>query len=281
MSTRIEDYRRIEKAILFIEKHFPEQPSLAQIAAHAGLSEYHFQRLFTRWAGISPKRFVQYLTAQYAGELLQEQSSLLDISIDAGLSSTSRLHDLIINVFAMTPDEYRRCGQGLTIRYGWHESPFGHCLIGITKRGVCWLDFYESVQGIQSMQAMWQGAKFIEDPQTTKPVAGRVFANGSRNDTELNLHIKGTNLQIRVWEALLKIPFGSVVSYSDIATAADHPRAVRAVASAIGNNPIAYIIPCHRVIRQSGALGGYASGLVRKQALLVWEAARHEVAIAQ
>lgn len=279
MSTRIEDYRRIEKAILYIEERFPEQPSLKQIATHTGLSEYHFQRLFTRWAGISPKRFVQYLTAQFAGELLQQRGSLLDVSMDAGLSSTSRLHDLMVNVFAMTPDEYRRHGQGIIIFYGWHDSPFGHCLIGITARGVCWLDFYESIEDIQSMRSVWQGAHFIEDPKSTEPVAEYVFADSVRDDVALNLHIKGTNLQIRVWEALLRIPFGGITSYSDIAATVDHPRAVRAVASAIGNNPIAYVIPCHRVIRRSGALGGYASGLARKQALLAWEAARHDVAI--
>ncbi len=274
MRTTNNDYCRIADSIAYLDKHFAEQPTLKQIADHAGLSEHHFQRLFKRWAGISPKRFLQYLTAQAAGRLLRQKLSVMDASLDSGLSSTSRLYELFVNVYAMTPGEYRDHGRSLSIAYGSHDSPFGRCLIGSTERGICWLSFADENHQLEKLKAEWQGAKLIECSASTATVVEQIFAAASSQADPIPLHIKGTNLQIRVWEALLKIPFGEVRTYSDVAQAINHPKAVRAVASAIGRNPVSYIVPCHRVIRMSGALGGYGWGLTRKKAMLAWEHAR-------
>lgn len=267
------DYQRIEKSIHFIEENFERQPSLNEIADYTGLSEYHFQRLFKRWAGISPKRFVQYLTAQYSGTLLRTNMTLLDTSMEAGLSSTGRLHDLFVNVYAMTPDEYRHEAKNLIIRYGWFSSPFGNCLAGKTDRGICWLSFHDKPNrdGIEQLQSEWKGAFLVESDDAIKNEMNRVFGKEHDVSTEFMVHLKGTNLQIRVWEALLKIPQGELVSYSYLAKVVERPDAVRAVASAVGRNPVSYLVPCHRVIRQSGGLGGYRWGLTRKTAILARE----------
>ena len=267
------DYQRIEKSILFIEENFARQPSLNEIADYTGLSEYHFQRLFRRWAGISPKRFVQYLTAQYSGTLLRTNMTLLDTSMEAGLSSTGRLHDLFVNVYAMTPDEYRHEAKNLIIRYGWFSSPFGSCLAGKTDRGICWLSFHDKPNrdGIEQLQSEWKGASLVESDDAIKNEMNQVFGKEQDVSTEFMVHLKGTNLQIRVWEALLKIPQGKLVSYSYLAKVVERPDAVRAVASAVGRNPVSYLVPCHRVIRQSGGLGGYRWGLTRKTAILARE----------
>ena len=267
------DYQRIEKSIHFIEENFARQPSLNEIAEYAGLSEYHFQRLFKRWAGISPKRFVQYLTAQYSGALLRTNMTLLDTSMEAGLSSTGRLHDLFVNVYAMTPDEYRREAKNLKIRYGWYSSPFGNCLAGKTDRGICWLSFHDKPDrdGIEQMQSQWKGASFVESDDAIKNEMNQMFGNEHDVTTPFMVHLKGTNLQIRVWEALLKIPQGKLISYSYLAEVVERPDAVRAVASAVGRNAVSYLVPCHRVIRQSGGLGGYRWGLTRKKAILARE----------
>ena len=267
------DYQRIEKSIHFIEENFARQPSLNEIADYTGLSEYHFQRLFKRWAGISPKRFVQYLTAQYSGTLLRTNMTLLDTSMEAGLSSTGRLHDLFVNVYAMTPDEYRHEAKNLIIRYGWFSSPFGNCLAGKTDRGICWLSFHDKPNrdGIEQLQSEWKGASLVKSDDAIKNEMDRVFGKEHDVSTEFMVHLKGTNLQIRVWEALLKIPQGKLVSYSYLAKVVERPNAVRAVASAVGRNPVSYLVPCHRVIRQSGGLGGYRWGLTRKTAILARE----------
>ena len=271
------DYERIEKSILYLEKHFPEQPTLKEVADYAGLSEYHFQKLFKRWAGISPKRFVQYLTAQNSGALIRKSSNLLDASMGSGLSSVSRLHDLIVNVYAMTPDEYRNHGESLHIEYGRHSTPFGTCLAAITKRGLCWLSFHDDIDGLDDLRDEWGAANLVENPENTRAVIERIFNCERQRPEEIMLQVKGTNLQIRVWEALLTIPPGQVNSYSDIAKIVDRPDAVRAVASAVGRNSVSYVIPCHRVIRRTGALGGYRWGLARKQAMLGWEFSRSEL----
>lgn len=270
------DYQTIERSIEFIENHFSEQPSLKEIAAHAGLSEYHFQRLFKRWAGISPKRFVQYATAQYTGALLREDNSILEASMEGGLSSTSRLHDLFVNIYAMTPEEYRQQARSLTIHYGWSTSPFGHCLVGMTDRGVCWLSFHErpDASALDELKSQWRGAKLSEDSIRAKEVVKKVFGNKQDDTAPFMIHLKGTNLQIQVWEALLRIPPGKLVSYTNIAKTVDRSNAVRAIASAVGRNPVSYIVPCHRVIRRTGLLGGYRWGLARKKAILVWEVAQ-------
>ena len=275
----VSDYERIERAIRFLEQNYQHQPGLKELARDAGLSEFHFQRLFRRWAGISPKRFLQYLTAGYAARRLCASGSNLEVAYEAGLSGSGRLHDLFINLHAVTPGELKRAGAGLTIHYGFHPSPFGECLIGVTARGVCHLGFVsagENHDALAELAAEWPHARLAEAPRATRPVARRLFARSDNDAPNINLHVPGTNFQIKVWEALLRIPPGRVASYEDIARRIHAPRAVRAVANAVAHNPVAWLIPCHRVIRKSGMLGGYRWGETRKKALLAWEAARTE-----
>lgn len=276
-SRRTTDYERIERAIRYLEENYRHQPSLKQLARGAGLSEFHFQRLFRRWAGISPKRFLQFLTAGHAARLLRASRSNLETAYEAGLSGGGRLHDLFINLHAVTPGELKRAGAGLTIHYGFHPSPFGECLIGVTARGVCHLGFVSAEAGraaLAELAAEWPRARLEEASRATLPVARRLFARIDNDAPNLDLHVRGTNFQIKVWEALLRILPGTVVSYEDIARRIHAPRAVRAVANAVACNPVGYLIPCHRVIRKSGALGGYRWGETRKKALLAWEATR-------
>jgi AraC family transcriptional regulator of adaptative response/methylated-DNA-[protein]-cysteine methyltransferase len=276
-SRRATDYARIERAIRYLEENYRRQPDLKELARGAGLSEFHFQRLFRRWAGISPKRFVQYLTAGHAVRLLRESRSNLDTAHEAGLSGGGRLHDLLVNFHAVTPGELKRDGAGLTLQYGFHPSPFGECLIALTARGICHLGFVPpegKLAALAELAAEWPRARLEEAPRATAPIARRLFARGNGRSPEIGLHVPGTNFQIKVWEALLRIPPGRVVSYEDLPRHIPAPRAVRAVANAVAHNPVAWLIPCHRVIRKSGALGGYRWGETRKKALLAWETAR-------
>jgi AraC family transcriptional regulator of adaptative response/methylated-DNA-[protein]-cysteine methyltransferase len=236
------DYERIEKAIHALNRDFRRQPKLADLAAAAGLSEYHFHRLFRRWAGISPKRFLEFVTAEHARRLLAASSNVLDVALDAGLSGPGRLHDLTVNVHALTPGEIRRRGAGVTIRHGVHESPFGDCLIALTDRGVCGLSFGDPGAGLQRLRGDWPEAAIEEDPRATQALARRIF------DPELwrgageppRLLLRGTNFQVRVWEALLCVPPGAVLSYEALAARVGRPRAVRAAASAVADNPVAF-----------------------------------------
>ncbi|MHB8536088.1 MAG: methylated-DNA--[protein]-cysteine S-methyltransferase [Sulfuricaulis sp.] len=274
---RVTDYERIERAIRYLEENYRQQPDLKALARGAGLSEFHFQRLFRRWAGISPKRFLQYLTAGHAVRLLRDSRTNIEAAYDAGLSGGGRLHDLIVNLHAATPGEYKRAGANLTIQYGFHASPFGECLIAVTARGVCHLGFVSPADrraALAELAAEWPRARIEEAPRATAQVARRLFARVNGGSPGVDLLVRGTNFQIKVWEALLRIPPGAVVSYEDLAQRARIPRATRAVANAVAHNPVAWLIPCHRVIRKSGALGGYRWGETRKQALLAWEAAR-------
>ena len=268
------DYLKIEKAIQYLETNYLHQPALADVAAHVGLSEYHFQRLFKRWAGISPKRFVQYLTAQLTGQLLRDQFDALDVAWDAGLSGPSRLHDLMVNVYAMTPKEYRDLGNSLIIEYGWHTTPFGTCLAAATDKGLCWMSFHDGEDGLAALGDQWTAANLVMNPAKTTELISRIFETNDVADNSVMLHIKGTNLQIRVWEALLRIAPGEIVSYSQLANRVNRPNAVRAVASAVGRNAISYVIPCHRVLRKCGSIGGYRWGTSRKRAMLTWESAK-------
>ena len=273
----VTDYERIERAIRYLEENYQHQPSLKELAQNTGLSEFHFQRLFRRWAGVSPKRFLQYLTAGHAARLLRASRSNLEAAYEAGLSGGGRLHDLFINLHAVTPGELKRAGAGLTIQYGFHPSPFGECLIAMTARGVCHLGFLlpaDRRAALAELAAEWPHARLKETPRVTAPLARRLFTRVNGDAPSIDLHVRGTNFQIKVWEALLRIPPGGVVSYEDIARRIRAPRAVRAVANAVAHNPVAWLIPCHRVIRKSGALGGYRWGETRKKALLAWEAAR-------
>jgi AraC family transcriptional regulator of adaptative response/methylated-DNA-[protein]-cysteine methyltransferase len=273
----VTDYERIERAIHYLEENYQRQPRLKEVARSAGLSEFHFQRLFRRWAGISPKRFLQYLTAAHAARLLYASRPNLEAAYEAGLSGSSRLHDLFINLHAVTPGELKRAGAGLTIYYGFHPSPFGECLIGVTTRGVCHLGFVSaetSHEALLELGAEWPHACLEEAPRTTLPIARGLFARMDNDSPNVDLHVRGTNFQIKVWEALLRIPPGTVVCYEDIARHIHSPAAVRAVANAVASNPVAYLIPCHRVIRKNGMPGGYRWGETRKKALLAWEATR-------
>ena len=271
------DYQLVEQAIRFLDRNARRQPALGEIAASVGLSEFHFQRLFQRWAGVSPKRFLQFQTAQEAKRVLRASGDLLDASYSAGLSGPGRLHDLIVSVDAVTPGEYKRGGAGLAISWGVHASPFGDCLLAQTARGVCALEFLQPETedaALARLRALWENAQIEHAPQLTAPVAARIFDAGAKRPAPLSLLVKGTNFQIKVWEALLRIPPGRISTYAGIAGRLGAPLAARAVGSAVAANPIGYLIPCHRVIRNSGAFGEYRWGALRKRALLASELAQ-------
>lgn len=280
MNTRDLDYRRIEKAIRFIEGNVRRQPGLAEIARHVGMSEFHFQRIFSRWAGVSPKQFLQFLTAAHARNLLQESRSVLDAAYDAGLSGGARLHDLTIKLYGMTPGEIKTRGSALTIRHGVHPTPFGPCFIATTPRGICALHFVEPgapERHLDDLRSTWPGATVFKDQAGTAGLIRRVFggmAHARAAGKSLALLVRGTPFQMKVWEALLRIPAGRMVSYRDLARRVGCVAASRAVGRAVGHNPVAYLIPCHRVIHSTGAFGEYRWGSARKKALLGWEAAR-------
>lgn len=277
------DYERIKHAIIYLEAHASAQPTLNDVAAHVGLSPHHFQRLFRRWAGVSPKRFLQHLTASRAKDLLRESVPVLDTAFAVGLSGSGRLHDLMVSTEAVTPGEYKTHGEGVEIRYGIHETPFGPCLIGVTDRGICALRFLDvagsgdsmktrasaGTDVIAELQSEWDRATLVHDDDVTADFAKRVFGGGTASTSgPLPLLLKGTNFQLKVWEGLLRVPEGCLISYGDLAERLGVPSATRAVASAVGANPIAYIIPCHRVLRSTGALGGYRWGINRKRVVL-------------
>jgi AraC family transcriptional regulator of adaptative response/methylated-DNA-[protein]-cysteine methyltransferase len=267
------DYQRIEQAIRFIDENFQRQPDLKEMAAAAGMSEHHFQRVFKRWAGLSPKKFLQFLTKEYAKQLLKD-SNLLEASLDAGLSGPGRLHDLFVTFEAMSPGEFKQKGQGLVISYGFHPTPFGECLIAVTKRGVCALLFLgdrSPDEVLRSLKKDWKNAVLKEDRNITKPYIEKIFSKGKKEPVAVLC--RGTSFQMKVWEALLKIPPGRVVTYKMLACRINAPKAVRAVGNAVGKNTVAFMIPCHRVIRDSGHLGGYRWGTARKKAMLAVESA--------
>ena len=270
------DYERVEKAIQFLAENFHSQPSLNQIAANIHVSEYHFQRLFSRWVGISPKRFLQFLTKEYAKTLLEKSINLLDVTYESGLTSPGRLHDLFVTCEAVTPGEYKAQGEGLEIAYGYHATPFGECMLARTDRGICGLSFVQNDDRrpvFASLAHRWQNAKLIENPDATRPLIKRIFNPSEEKDsTTLHLVLSGTNFQIKVWEALIKIPMGAVVSYEDVAAHIGMPKASRAVGNAVGNNPVSFVIPCHRVIRKTAEFGNYGGGVARKLMILGWEA---------
>ena len=273
------DYDRIAEAISFIVSRVDTQPTLQEIAGHLHLSPFHFQRLFCRWAGVTPKRFLQVLTLERAKQLLSESKPLLEISDALGLSSGSRLYDHFVHLEAVTPGEYKTGGAGLTIEYAVHDSPFGKAFIATTPRGICnfaFLDRMEIDEHLTALLQKWPHAMVHENRQRTLAVIKDMFGEERKLDRPVSLHVSGTNFQISVWKALLQIPPATVVSYSKVATAIGHPSSARAVGLAVGANPVAFLIPCHRVIQQSGKLGGYHWGETRKQAIHAWESARHE-----
>ncbi len=277
--TAAEDYRLVEQAIAYLEAHALSQPSLSELAEALHVSKGHLQRLFRRWAGVSPKRFLQLLTLEHAKGLLEESRALLDVALEAGLSGPSRLHDLFVTLEAVTPGEYRRGGEGLDIRYGVHPSPFGPCLLAATERGICRLDFVRDDDPGPILTALardWPAARRHEDGAFTAPLAERAFSGRASDSGTLTLYVRGTNFQVQVWQALLRIPPGRVLSYEDVAASIGRPTSARAVGNAVGDNPVSYLIPCHRVIRKTGHFGYYGGGPLRKRAMLGREMAVRE-----
>jgi len=273
------DYERIAKAISYLSDRASDQPSLQDIAAHVHLSPFHFQRLFCRWAGTTPKRFLQAITLERGKLLLDKSGSLLDVSDALGLSGSSRLHDHFIHLEAVTPGEYKNKGKGLLIEHGVHPSPFGNIFAASTERGVCRVSFMENDSAeaqLSDLQKTWPLASFVNNAVTTRTIVEAMSGAIAAPEQPLSLHVAGTNFQIAVWRALLKIPSGTVVSYKQVAAALGRPQSSRAVGNAIGANPAAFLIPCHRVIRQSGATGGYRWGRTRKQMIQLWERSRRE-----
>jgi AraC family transcriptional regulator, regulatory protein of adaptative response / methylated-DNA-[protein]-cysteine methyltransferase len=270
------DYERVARVIQYLDERHTDQPNLTTLARHVGLSQHHFHRLFTSWAGITPKDFLQCLTLARAKELLQNGKSVLDASLDTGLSSPSRLHDLCVTLEAASPGELKTGGGGWTIIVGFADSPFGKCLIGENPRGICHISFVESDQedaALAELQACWPQARIERDNTIVGQLANRIFHRAGIKDSPMPLRafVRGPQFQVRVWRALLKVKPGTLVSYGGLATILNQPTAARTVGSAVGKNPLAYLIPCHRVIRETGALGGYRWGKVRKQAILAWE----------
>lgn len=272
------DYRRVEAAIGYLESRFKRQPGLDEIAASVNLSKYHFERLFKRWAGVTPIQFMQFLTLQFTRERLAAARSILDTALDAGLSGPSRLHDLFVTFQAMTPGEEKKKGAGLRIDYGFHPSPFGECLLGLTHRGICHLGFVtgeDRAAALGQLRQLWPEARLAERRRATGAVLRRIFAQpGSGPARPFHLLLRGTNFQVNVWRALLGIPAGTVVSYQDVAAWLGKPAAARAVGNALAVNPVGFLIPCHRVINCSGGIHRYRWGTARKKAMVAWEAAR-------
>lgn len=269
------DYDRIEKAMAYMVDRAAEQPSLAEIAAHIHLSPYHFQRLFCRWAGTTPKRFLQVLTLERGKKLLDESRSLLDVSHEIGLSGSSRLHDHFVQIEAVTPGEYKKRGKQVNVEYGVHSTPLGPMFVAVTQRGVCRAEFigFNTVEALlDDLHNAWPLSSIKESMPATRHAIDAFFSqHAASRQGPLSLHVAGTNFQLAVWRALLKIPPGAVASYVQVAAMLGAPKAARAVGNAIGANPIALLIPCHRVIQQSGALGGYRWGPTKKLMAQTWE----------
>jgi AraC family transcriptional regulator, regulatory protein of adaptative response / methylated-DNA-[protein]-cysteine methyltransferase len=279
---RSRDYELIRRAIAFLSETWTEQPSLERLAAHMALSPAHCQKLFKRWCGLSPKEFVQAITVDHARGLLEGSASVLDAAHEVGLSGGSRLHDLFVSHEAMTPGDYKRRGEGLEMAYGFHASPFGEALLIATERGLAGLAFVDEDKGqsggqsrqdaLADMMQRWPKARYVEQPARTAPHARQIFTPGEwQREKPVRLVMIGTDFDVRVWETLLKIPVGRAVSYTDIARHIGSPAASRAVGSAVGRNPLSFVVPCHRVLRGDGSLGGYHWGLTRKRALIGWE----------
>jgi AraC family transcriptional regulator of adaptative response/methylated-DNA-[protein]-cysteine methyltransferase len=270
------NYNRIAEAIEYIKTNFKEQPNLDEVAQKVNLSPFHFQRLFSEWAGTSPKKFLQYTTVEYAKTLLKEnQATLFDTAYETGLSGTGRLHDLFINIEGMTPAEYKNGGKNLTINYSFAQSPFGNIIVASTEKGICFMAFSDNeAVAFSTLQSHFPNANFNQRIDVIQQNALYIFTHDWTKLHHIKLHLKGTDFQLKVWETLLKIPSGQLTTYGTIAHKIEKPNASRAVGTAIGSNPVAFLIPCHRVIQSTGTLGGYMWGNTRKTAIIGWEAAK-------
>jgi AraC family transcriptional regulator, regulatory protein of adaptative response / methylated-DNA-[protein]-cysteine methyltransferase len=270
------NFRRITRAIEYISANFREQPNLDRIAAEVHLSSFHFQRMFTEWAGVGPKKFLQYITVEYAKKMLKENNAtLFDAAVETGLSGTGRLHDLFVHIEGMTPGEYKNGGENLMIHYNFADSPFGNLLIASTPKGICHLAFADDkILALETLKENFPRADFKNKAEPMHQQALSFFSRNRKEYNPVKLHVKGTGFQIKIWEALLKIPMGHLTTYGEIATRIGQPKASRAVGGAIGDNPVAYLIPCHRIIRSSGIIGQYHWGNARKTAIIGWEAAQ-------
>lgn len=270
------NYKRIARAIDYIKTNFKKQPSLDEIAREVSLSPFHFQRLFNEWAGTSPKKFLQYISIEYAKTLLKEsRATLFDAAYETGLSGTGRLHDLFVNIEGMTPAEYKHGGRGLIINYSFANSPFGSILIASTEKGICYMAFYEHESyALAILKSQFLNALFEQKRDLFQQNVLLFFSQDWTQLNQIKLHLKGTDFQIKVWKALLKIPLGQLSTYGTIADEIERPKASRAVGTAIGSNPVAFLIPCHRVIQSTGSLGGYMWGNTRKAAIIGWEGAK-------
>src|SRR3990170_7379144 len=269
------DYNRIAEAIQYINTNFKTQPTLEEVAQQIALSPFHFQRLFTEWAGVSPKKFLQYTTVAHAKKLLkQDAATLFETAIESGLSGTSRLHDLFINIEGMTPGEYKNGGENLSINYSYAESPFGFLLIASTPKGICNISFADDEQqALNNLMLRFPNASYKQMVDLVQQNALFIFTHDWSRLNQVKLHLKGTAFQLKVWETLLKIPMGKLTTYGSIARQIQVPNASRAVGTAIGDNPVAFLIPCHRIIQSTGVIGGYRWGAVRKTAIIGWESA--------
>jgi len=272
------NYSRIAEAIAYITENYKTQPGLEELAEKIHVSPFHFQRMFTEWAGVSPKKFLQYITVEHAKKMLkEEQASLFDTAFETGLSGTGRLHDLFINIEGMSPGEYKNGGEELTINYSFAESPFGNILVASTPKGICHLAFADDEKtALEALKNMFPMAGYRQMVDMAQQNVLYIFTHDWSRLSQVRLHLKGTAFQLKVWEALLKIPMGRLATYGRIANQIQQPRAARAVGAAIGDNPVAFLIPCHRVIQSSGVFGQYHWGSVRKTAMIGWEAAQKE-----
>jgi len=270
------NYQRIAEAINYIKLKFKEQPNLDDVAEKVHLSPFHFQRMFTDWAGISPKKFLQYLSLDYAKGILKDrQATLFDTAFETGLSGTGRLHDLFMNIEGMTPAEYKNGGKALLINYSFAVSPFGNIIVASTPKGICYMAFADDrEEAFGKLHAQFPNAQYSQTVDVTQQNALFIFKKDWSVLSKIKLHLKGTSFQLKVWEALLNIPMGGLSTYSSIAKAINNPDASRAVGSAVGDNPVAFLIPCHRVIKSTGEIGQYHWGATRKTAMIGWEAAR-------
>jgi AraC family transcriptional regulator, regulatory protein of adaptative response / methylated-DNA-[protein]-cysteine methyltransferase len=277
-NSQLEDYARVCDVIAHVSENWREQPTLEILAERVKLPADQLQRLFTRWAGLTPKAFLQALTLDHARKMLENSASILETALDVGLSGPGRLHDLFVVHEGMSPGAYKSRGAGLKISYGYHASPFGVALVMVTRYGLCGLSFADAggeAAALQDMKRRWPNAQYTEDPTTTETYTAQLFADKNfKANQPLRITFIGTDFEIRVWETLLKIPLGKATTYSDIAASVGSPKAARAVGAAVGKNPISFVVPCHRVIGKSGALTGYHWGLTRKKAILGWEAGR-------